>query len=587
MRKISKMVKKFDIFGSAVHLKINKQETSKTSFGGFLTFIDTFSLFFMLITYISDLLEHKNPNVTSEIKKVKNPSLNVNTSNLPISFYISFENGSAIEMQKYFSVNTYYNYYNTKNSIYEKNITEVIKCTNKDFPLVLGTIFEKFPLLCLKNWNINIGGGWDQDYIRYFEINVQTCKNSSENGDNCLSQDAIADVTNNNLLLFNIFLGNEAINTYSFNNFTTSELFNLYSYLSVKDTKILRVYIQNYRLETDDGLLFSSFRTHDSVTFDIVEIDSRSKLGDDIFRMTLLPSKNMLIYHRYYNKLPSLLASIGGLSKIMQIFFYIISTPFSIIKRNENIFNKILNYDSIEIESKEAQGKPKIQFNKEGDYKCNNSSVFEKNSSILHIPVKSDNSRSSRIMNRNKHENHNYIFQTEDRLIRMKNTNRLEKNLDLNTIKEYQINLEALKEKNTLKLKYCEIIEHLFLYRCRSKIVKNKFNLYYQSLTILDWALDLSRIIEKLEEFEKLKLVILSSEQIALFNFMSKDTISLNMNKTSNLKIRQLKHFGTDKDILLKVILDFQKKIISGDPKISPLDRKLFSLLADEVKFFT
>ena len=58
---------------------------------------------------------------------------------------------------------------------------------------------------------------------------------------------------------------------------------------------------------------------------------------------------------------------------------------------------------------------------------------------------------------------------------------------------------------------------------CAGNELNDKANLYDIAKIVLDDYLDISCIIQKLEELEKLKLVCLTYEQLALFNYIAKD----------------------------------------------------------------
>jgi hypothetical protein len=94
--------------------------------------------------------------------------------------------------------------------------------------------------------------------------------------------------------------------------------------------------------------------------------------------------------------------------------------------------------------------------------------------------------------------------------------------------------------------------------------------------------MDITHIIQKLEEFEKFKIVMFNSEQLALFNFISKELMSLDELKLNNHDMTIFKNFGKDKENLAQIIMNFREKIKFMN--VDDIDRKLFSLLNEEMK---
>ena len=72
--------------------------------------------------------------------------------------------------------------------------------------------------------------------------------------------------------------------------------------------------------------------------------------------------------------------------------------------------------------------------------------------------------------------------------------------------------------------------------------------------------MDITYIIRKLEELEKLKIVIFNSEQIALFNFISKEYISLNDESLKSHTLTKMKNFLNSQEDLANLIINLKIK---------------------------
>jgi hypothetical protein len=143
---------------------------------------------------------------------------------------------------------------------------------------------------------------------------------------------------------------------------------------------------------------------------------------------------------------------------------------------------------------------------------------------------------------------------------------------------------EQRKTRHHLKFSFCEIIMGFLCCRiCVNGSLNAKKKLYRKSNFVVEEFLDITYIIQKLEEFEKFKLTAFSQEQLALFNFISKELISLDSQKTKVHRMTSLKNFNKDKENLVNVILKFKEKLKNNN-ELDPVDKKLYELINEEFK---
>ena len=92
--------------------------------------------------------------------------------------------------------------------------------------------------------------------------------------------------------------------------------------------------------------------------------------------------------------------------------------------------------------------------------------------------------------------------------------------------------------------------------------LRDKFYLYNKSKLALDEYLDISYIIQKLEELEKLKFVCLNINQLAVFNYISKDICTLSESNPLSA-IKRFKEFNNDSIKLAQTIASFKNRVIN------------------------
>jgi hypothetical protein len=151
--------------------------------------------------------------------------------------------------------------------------------------------------------------------------------------------------------------------------------------------------------------------------------------------------------------------------------------------------------------------------------------------------------------------------------------------------------LDTKKDHNELHFRLFEVILLIFNKFCvcfRNSKFKDKLLLYRRSNYTIQDYIDLTFIIKKLEEFDKLKYILLTNEQLAMFNFIGKDVCSINKNYQNNSAIHIMKSLTRDKyNLLSNIIVKYQQRIKYKDQeegKLNEMEEKLFSMIRPEIK---
>ena len=121
---------------------------------------------------------------------------------------------------------------------------------------------------------------------------------------------------------------------------------------------------------------------------------------------------------------------------------------------------------------------------------------------------------------------------------------------------------------------------------CRCKKFKDKLLLYKRSSYAIREYIDLTFIILKLDEFEKFKFIMLSNDQLAMFNFIGKDIISINQKNQNTSEIHRMKNYNKNKHVLMShLIMSYQqRKAEESQKKLNDVEEKLFSMLRPEIR---
>lgn len=124
------------------------------------------------------------------------------------------------------------------------------------------------------------------------------------------------------------------------------------------------------------------------------------------------------------------------------------------------------------------------------------------------------------------------------------------------------------------------------MYICKFRLsnsLKYKKELYNKIKVVLNELLDISSLIKKLDEFKKLKNLILNEDQVILFNFLSKDHINSKTEKIRYTKQQRIEYNNQKKEKMYSAIekyLIIERELV----KANPIDKKLKELIEEEMK---
>ena len=343
----SNLIKSSDLFAQGIWLNINKSKTAKTIFGGILSIIIIILLSVMFYISIQDILYKTNPTIALETKILPEyPTLYLTNENIAISLVVTGTTSSAIVNPSMFDITIQRIFGNT--SLYlEAETYNIANCTRNNFPLISEKLFNingMSTYSCVTNQNFTLQGSWADEYISYLSINLNYCKNSSENNNFCAPKSEIDSFILTEGLYFNIYFINSFFNTQNYEKPITYQLMDLYRIIDPNSFKLFNMFIRQEVLQSDDGILLKNNNTINTLAIDSTNEDI-GQIYDSFITIDIYSSNNKYINHRSYLKIQTVLASVGGLANILNILLTCLCYIFSIMKRNEIILNKIFEYD--------------------------------------------------------------------------------------------------------------------------------------------------------------------------------------------------------------------------------------------------
>jgi hypothetical protein len=622
MRRIRKMIKYLDIFGETINLTIKKEFKTKSVFGGLLTILTIGTLLFAMWSVGNDLFYKQQPTTDVEDNLfIERPTYYLDKETFPVSFCFQTYDQQTYNIPQYFKFEVInYKTFN-KNSTTLQSYYEWENCTLDHFPKLSQDYLKTAGIdkyLCLKNQNISLSGYWDNDFIEYVTFRLRMCNNATDGGE-CAPREEIVAWIQQAPIAFNIYFQNSIINQRNYSDPTQYFISVLYKNIRISTSKVLNMYVRSQEIQTDVGFIVPDMSKNLSYAYDTSDVDESDADISSLMDINVFVANHKLIYHRDYIKIQTILANIGGIKSALFLGMYLISVYFSQLRLNQTIFNKIFDFHYIDPNSKtEITQRPRttssfvrrVSHNldevfKKTKHKRSESIDSQKDLKVIEEINEEDDEEekkedfvsdvnSVRIKFRDDEKdkdkpptlNTNELAIAFDKLAKAHRTTRKQQSLYKKQSYDKIMDSVKLKTKNhkKLKLTFCEMLLKPLCWLCVSQHTRIKYTLFDKANDGLTNYLDISNIVHRLEEFEKFKLTLLNTEQLAMFQFISKDVCSIEDRVKLDSEISKLKRLSQNKEELINLVLDYKLKLESIGEHLSIIDKKLFSMLDDDIK---
>lgn len=498
-----------DIYREDIKLRINKDDTVKTKTGGLLTILT--GLLLLLCCYLlgNDIIFRQNP--TSYISNIKHPSgpkINLNKYNYPLSVYINDVSGNKLGNLSFLIPKlSYYNVTMKSDGTFNYNVTDIplVQCKTEHFPS-FENIVDIHPMLlnslCIDNQNIFIEGYYNDKISNYLKFSVSAC-DYDLTPSKCATKQEIDDLISSKTAMITLMTIGHSVSMKDYKNPITKFVDMFYVYLFAGGFKNAVNFINLESLNTDSGFFSESFEEINYFNLIKTPADlSNSKPNKMLVAINLFSNSQQTVYYRSYIKVTSIFGSLGGILKLILLFFQFVNLPF----------HKIEKYLLL------SERKSIYSFN-------NNNTIYNNTKSIHQSSSVSNNNNSSS----NICVNNNFINNDTD-----KNKNKYTINQKFSytinkKLKEQHLNkqedLNSLGSK--MKISFCLFKKFI---GCKLKKEKEKtlYNTYINKQIETNRLLDASYILRQIQQVSKLKFIMLDSDSLEIFdNIIFKDKKNL------------------------------------------------------------
>ncbi|CAD8051581.1 unnamed protein product [Paramecium primaurelia] len=506
-----------DIFGQLPGFTILKKERFSTSFGAFSTLIIFgFCLLYLWIE-LAQLYNRSGPNVIQyDSQLIESSDIPLMNQNFTIAVTLTGLSTQPFKnVKRYFQINV-----NTckRERIFNKtdNTTQVISSC-QEYPIEACSLdhavtesqkeyFGKLQLgtvQCLQNetWQRNppkLQGVLQSIEFQYLQIQIQICHNTTTYNE-CAPIEEIQDLAKAGF--YGIHLSDNLLQLNEFSQpFSQIQSMQQASF-SLKTSRSIYQTLKQINIITDDGFILENRNSFSGLIQNQWREESSTYNNIFLINHFIYLDGKQSTYQRNYIKIQAILGKIGGFWNVAVLLFKIFVTPIVITLMNVHLVNKLFRF---EINEKSQLFKDEIKEESLND--LNKSQTIYKESSQQQYDVVNSN-------------------------LKKKKPNKLKSNRNIQS----EIQKYLTQSKQQLNLGIIDLF--LVSFCCKRKV---KQQIRYAK-TKCSQKLDVALIISKIYEFDKLKYVLFSNEQLNIFNCLPKPIIPADLfNRKVSDKIKAL-----------------------------------------------
>lgn len=534
--------------------------TKQSTFLGSLISISLIAI--ILIQFFqSPLLTKTNPSIIDQTQSQQfSPLITLNQENFPLYFTLTDSLNRPIPIDPtVFKIDVNHGKIETNETNGEMyflwdDAKKVVQCPLTNF-------------LCVENNSFFLEGDHDEPSLSAFSISLSICNNETDKVI-CKPFQEIKEFFKSSYMGLTVYFTQYTYDVLNYTNPLQPSKKNFHFPVTVDQNKNKGIYLKKLEFSSDDGFYLTNEIEQNAFMVDqtidnlgTTNLETQNTWTNYIISFIFFSSKNIQKVSRRYQKIQELLGSLNGTMTFLIMVGYIITS----LQIDLNFIKIIIN-------------------------------------ELYTLPLKADsNERKSILKNFTTKKSRivkgiSFVLPKEllkngfpSRLKKPQNTD--EQPFDLNSDMRKKSADNQLKREKPKENKNISININLFQY------LKMKLGIFSKS-SQLDYfntaeerfyrELDVITILKKLQEFEKLKMIILDEKQLTLFNFLAKPLIG-SKNRIRNslsqagseIYENMCKKEKFSQEELRKTLNKYEE---IGEKNLTEVDRKLFRLLDIENK---
>ncbi|KAM3140760.1 hypothetical protein pb186bvf_007165 [Paramecium bursaria] len=522
--KYCRQIKTFDLFEKPIQLMFKNAESHRTLLGAVISLL---LVFFILIIFGYNLIEifqRINPLVVESIDYNQDPSIMLLPNNFSFQIGLQNDNSSLLFDETIFRVSAYLQT-TTKLLV---NGSTTINTVGQEIPLLrceldTSQIDLDNNFYCI-DWNqmsnLKLDGSPQSKVQTKMKVFITQCNNQTQCNQFilkladiiCQSQERIEQILSNSQLVIRV--SSNLLNFANFLNPYLTYMHEIHSQPINTLTKLINIQIQPILTRTDLGVILEDMVIQNSYKIQQSSEKIKQKDQDKIIEIELRLNFLQNICQISYTKFQVVLGYVGGLWNVLFIITKFLYTPLSKLSYKLAIVNQLFNFE----------GCPDITSLKKIQIKTQISSDF-----VQEIITNRDENRT--INNPTRYTKSGQTFHPVRRFnaVQQQAPEIVERDTKLSNQLQQQIRSFFNKSSRKIKLSFLELLTQFKIITSENK--KDQFEYSVQSYQN---NLDIINILQKLQELEKLKQILLNPSQLKLFEFLPKPIISIDPNSFNN-----------------------------------------------------
>ena len=549
-----------DLFGTPLYLFYNKHKKRYSNIGVFFT-IGIIG-FLIYEFWQSDFIKKERPIVVDQTMDTFHASALYFDKNRLLTFAVSNSNNQRFIEPSIFSV-IFYKIHVKSNvlgfgEILSKEVTSLSTCSEDDMDYDKG-LYQELGLnnsYCLTNKSFKLEGSFAEGDVSYVAATLHICDNLTSNN-TCKSQSEIDAFFKSDEYYFAVNYQSIMIDFYDYVDPIKGKMLMEYQFIDPQIKKRFNIYFKEYEMSTDDGTIFPNINILNNFGHDVSNFDfqSRTSNNDDYFQIILYSNNKLEKISRRYEKLPDSLAQMTGIANFIMILCLMITSQKINLDTMTRILNKLYVFENKNNYIDKNQNKISAKFQKEltpvlvKDKKNIKQTIFMKK------------------LEESKESKPNSSLSMDNSQIKTEKGDKIKKKLTvLASHKERIFNFFKKTTKKDddgrINLTFWQYVRHKLvqIFGYRDRVVNQLETIFFKELDII-------RLLTRLHEVEKLKLILFDEDQLILFNSLSRPMVNLHNNhslqsKNFNMKMSNLiegykkKKDGVSKAKALKNIIN-------------------------------
>ena len=355
---ITDILKYVDCFGTTFSFYTERSRKFYTRLGGILTLLSIIIGIIIFIYINLDDFFHNIPNSTTSTTKEIYRNIKFGEEKIWIPWRIRDFGGKTINhFNLLYPIIYYYrgirNYSTNRMDIYYeflnyKSCNETSMINNSDLYMIDINIDQ---LYCIEMEDLDIGGSWDSDFLNLITLDLYNCKDGidyDENNTNCTSYDKIDEISgDNNNFQFEIYYPVVKYQPMNKTNPIFIKYTNSFYHLSRYSNKIERLYLQQYILNDDQGIISKNVKSYSewgivSLNGDSYSNGKKRDLMNEgstsrFYSFNIYIKNEITFYNRSYKKLFLIIADGLPIVNIVFVIFRIIAKVLKISSGNKKL----------------------------------------------------------------------------------------------------------------------------------------------------------------------------------------------------------------------------------------------------------